>query len=126
MKVPIIVPVYNVESYLTQCIESLLIQTSIEYEIILVDDGSTDGSSSICDAYSANYNNVHAYHKVNGGLSSARNYGLDKSTGEWVVFVDSDDFVEFNLIKQPEIIRLLESVSNDDCKIFVILWRNPL
>ena len=92
MKVSIIVPVYNVESYLTQCIESLLIQTSIEYEIILVDDGSTDGSSSICDAYSANYSNVHAYHKVNGGLSSARNYGLDKSTGEWVVFVDSDDY----------------------------------
>lgn len=92
MKVSIIVPVYNVETYLSKCVESLLNQTSTDIEIILVDDGSTDGSPAICDFYSTKYNNIHTYHKVNGGLSSARNYGVEKAIGDWIIFVDSDDY----------------------------------
>lgn len=92
MKVSIIVPVYNVDRYLSNCVDSLLNQDFNEYEILLIDDGSTDTSSDICDLYSSKYSNVRAYHKTNGGLSSARNYGLDKASGDWIIFVDSDDY----------------------------------
>lgn len=92
MKISIVVPVYNVECYLSECVESLLNQDFNEYEILLIDDGSTDSSPEICDSYSRSYDNIHTYHKENGGLSSARNYGLDKANGDWVVFVDSDDY----------------------------------
>lgn len=92
MKVSIIVPVYNVDCYLSKCVESLLNQDFNEYEILLIDDGSTDSSPEICDSYSRNYDNVYTYHKMNGGLSSARNYGIDKANGDWIIFVDSDDY----------------------------------
>ncbi len=90
-----IVPVYNVKKYLKRCVESLTDQKEVESkaEIILVDDGSTDGSGEICDQLAALYEDVVAYHKQNGGLSSARNYGIDRAQGEWVLFVDSDDYV---------------------------------
>lgn len=92
MKVSIIVPVYNVENYLENCVESLLNQKFNEYEILLIDDGSTDSSPIICDKYSYRYEKVRAYHKENGGLSSARNYGIERARGEWLIFVDSDDY----------------------------------
>ena len=95
-KISIIIPVYNVENYLRQCIESILEQEYEEKEIILVDDGSTDNSGSICDEYADKYENVLVIHKENGGLSDARNVGLAKAAGEYVLFVDSDDFVEEN------------------------------
>lgn len=90
-----IVPVYNVKRYLKRCVESLVEQEGAEAkrEIILVDDGSTDGSGELCDQFAALYENVVTYHKQNGGLSSARNYGIDRAQGEWVLFVDSDDYV---------------------------------
>lgn len=89
--VSVIVPVYCAEKYLKECIESILSQTYKNIELILIDDGSTDASPSICDAYAADNNRVRVFHKDNGGVSSARNLGLEKACGEYIVFVDSDD-----------------------------------
>ncbi len=94
MKISFIIPVYNVEKYLRQCIESILEQDYEEKEIILVDDGSPDNSGKICDEYAEKYQNIVVIHKQNGGLSDARNTGLMNSTGDYVLFVDSDDFIE--------------------------------
>lgn len=91
--ISVIVPVYNVEKYLVKCIESIINQTYKNIEIILVDDGSTDSSSEICDNYSMKYNNIITFHKKNGGLSSARNYGIENCNGEYITFVDSDDYI---------------------------------
>lgn len=92
--VSIVVPVYNVEDYLTECIESLLTQTLAEIEIILVDDGATDRCPSICDDYAKRDARIKVIHKENGGLSDARNAGIAVCTGEYIGFVDSDDTVE--------------------------------
>lgn len=92
--ISVIVPIYKVEKYLNKCVDSLLNQTYHNYEIILVDDGSPDGCPQICDFYAKKYKNVSVYHKTNGGLSDARNYGTQRANGEWVIFVDSDDYVE--------------------------------
>ncbi|TSO25676.1 glycosyltransferase family 2 protein [Lactobacillus sp. LL6] len=97
-KVSVIVPVYNVESYLKQCIDSLEKQTYTNIEVILVDDGSTDKSGEICDRYSKKYSNIKVYHKKNGGLVSAWQYGLNKSMANNICFVDPDDYVEKNYI----------------------------
>lgn len=91
--VSVIVPVYGVEAYLRECVDSLLAQTYTNLEILLVDDGSPDGCGTICDAYAAADPRVVSLHKENGGLSDARNFGLRHATGELVSFVDSDDFV---------------------------------
>lgn len=91
--VSIIVPVYKVEDYLCECVDSLLAQTYPNIEIVLVDDGSPDGCGEICDAYAARDSRVHAFHKENGGLSDARNFGLRCAHGELISFVDSDDWV---------------------------------
>ncbi len=90
-----IVPVYNVDHYLKRCVESLVEQKEFggKIEIILVDDGSTDKSGELCDEFAERCENVVTYHKENGGLSSARNYGIDRARGEWIVFVDSDDYM---------------------------------
>lgn len=89
----IIVPVYNVEKYLDECINSILIQDEIVYELLLIDDGSTDSSPIICDRFAQKDNRVKVVHRKNGWLSRARNSGLDIAKGEYVTFVDSDDFV---------------------------------
>ena len=89
----IIVPVYNVEKYLKECVTSLLHQTLKQYEIILVDDGSTDSSGRICDRYASKDSHIRVVHKENGGLSSARNAGLDVAKGRYIGFVDSDDYI---------------------------------
>ena len=91
--ISVIVPVYNVEKYVRECVESLVEQTYPKLEIVLVDDGATDSSGVICDQFEAAYENVICFHKENGGLSDARNYGLAHSHGEWISFVDSDDYV---------------------------------
>ncbi len=92
-KISVIVPVYKVEKYLPECIESILAQTFPDFELILVDDGSPDNSGKICDDYAARDPRIRVFHKENGGVSSARNLGLDHARGEWIAFVDSDDTV---------------------------------
>ena len=99
MKVSIIVPVYNVEKYLTKCIDSIINQTYKYLEIILVDDGSTDNSSQICDQYAIKDNRIKVIHKENGGLSDARNVGIKNSTGEYLSFIDSDDYIDKDMIE---------------------------
>lgn len=92
--VSVIVPVYNVEQFLPRCVDSLLAQTYDNLEILLVDDGSKDSSGSICDAYAAKDSRIRVIHKENGGLSSARNAGLDVAKGDFIAFLDSDDWIE--------------------------------
>ena len=89
----VIIPVYNVEEYLSRCVESILAQTCDNLELILVDDGATDRSGAICDAFAAGDSRVKVIHKENGGLSSARNTGLEAAAGEYIGFVDSDDWI---------------------------------
>ena len=92
--VSIIIPIYNACSTLNRCVDSILgSQNYTEYELLLIDDGSTDGSGTICDEYVAKDSRVRVFHKENGGVSSARNLGLDNARGEWVTFIDSDDYV---------------------------------
>lgn len=90
-EVSIIVPVFNVEAYVRECIDSILSQSYTDWELILVDDGSTDSSGKICDSYVSADHRVKVFHKENGGLSSARNFGIDNSTGKLIFFIDSDD-----------------------------------
>ena len=97
--VSIIVPVYNVEKYLNRCIETLVNQTYKNIEIIMVDDGSTDSSSLLCDKWANKDNRVEVIHKKNEGLAEARNSGIEKSSGEWVCFVDSDDYVSSDFVE---------------------------
>lgn len=99
-KVSVIVPVYNVEGYIRKCLESLTNQTLDDMEIIIIDDGSTDLSKDIIKEYVEKYNNVMYYKKENGGLSDARNYGLQFATGKYIAFLDSDDYVDANLYKK--------------------------
>lgn len=95
----IIVPVYNVERYLSKCIDSIIVQNAHDFEVLLIDDGSTDSSSQLCDQYSAAYSFIHVFHKKNGGLSDARNYGINRSKGDYLVFIDSDDWIADNALQ---------------------------
>ena len=112
-KISIIIPVYKTEAFLHRCVESLLEQTFQNFEILLIDDGSPDKSGVICDEYAKIDNRVQVFHKENGGVSSARNLGLDKARGEWVIFVDSDDYVSHNY---------LETINNDINKNIDIIF----
>lgn len=98
MKLSVIIPVYNAEKYLNTCVESILAQDFSDYEIILVNDGSKDKSAEICDSLAINYSQISVYHKENGGVSSARNLGIDRAQGEYLMFVDSDDFIGEGMI----------------------------
>ena len=111
-KISVIVPVYNTEAYLARCVDSILAQTYPHIEIILVDDGATDASPDLCDRYAAEHPHVKVIHKQNGGLSSARNAGLDAATGDYIGFVDSDDYVS------PDMYRILaERLESGDAEI---------
>lgn len=96
MLLSIIIPIYNSKQYLNKCISSIVSQLDTYAEIICVDDGSTDGSEVICDKFAANYDNVKVFHKPNGGVSSARNLGLENASGKYIAWVDSDDYVADN------------------------------
>ncbi|MFR4147327.1 MAG: glycosyltransferase family 2 protein [Mediterraneibacter gnavus] len=98
--VSIIVPVYNVEPYIETCIQSLIRQTMGNIEVILVDDGSTDRSGELCDQYAEADERIRVIHKQNGGLSSARNAGISAAKGEYLLFVDSDDYVSASLVEK--------------------------
>lgn len=104
-KISIIVPVYNVEQYLTRCIDSILNQSFADFELLLIDDGSRDKSGAICDEYAAKDSRIRVFHKENGGVSSARNIGLEKARGEWLAFIDGDDEITdgyFNIRQEHE------------------------
>lgn len=92
-EISVIVPVYRVEKYLNDCIDSILAQTFADFELILVDDGSPDSCPALCDAAAARDSRIRVIHQKNRGLSGARNAGLDAAEGEWIAFVDSDDML---------------------------------
>ena len=91
--ISVIIPIYNVEAYLDECIASVIAQTYSNLEIILVDDGSPDNCPQMCDEWAAKDSRIRVIHKENGGLSDARNAGIDIATGEYIAFVDSDDWI---------------------------------
>ena len=113
-KISVIIPVYNVEEYLSKCIESVIGQTFSDIEIFLVDDGSTDKSGEICDVYEKKDNRINVIHKVNGGLSSARNSALGFVSGEYISFVDSDDYIDRDYYE-----KLLKAIIDSDSDIAV-------
>ena len=98
--ISIIVPIYNAGKTLHRCIDSILSQTYTSWELLLIDDGSTDTSGPICDEYAARDARVRVFHKENGGVSSARNVGLDNARGEWITFVDADDWISMDYLKE--------------------------
>lgn len=98
--ISVIVPVYNTKEYLERCVNSLLMQTYSDMEIILVDDGSTDGSGELCDRFAAREQRIRVFHKENGGSSSARNLGIDNAKGDYIGFVDSDDYVDADMYER--------------------------
>ena len=114
-KVSVIVPVYNAEKYLQECVDSILRQTLADIELILVDDGSADNSPVLCDRYAAQDLRVRVIHQANAGLSVARNKGIEVSTGEWVAFVDSDDFIDANMYRTMIVAAEAESAQLAVC-----------
>lgn len=112
--VTIIIPIYNVERYLTKCIDSVISQTYTNLEILLVDDGSTDNCPIICDEYEKLDSRIKVFHKKNGGLSDARNYGLDNMSGDFVYFLDSDDYISADAI---ECLVASQEMNNSDIVI---------
>lgn len=113
-KISVIVPVYKVEEYLPKCLDSILSQTDENLEIILVDDGSPDGSGAICDDYAARDARIRVIHQENGGLSAARNAGIDAATGDYLAFVDSDDYLESDAYE-----RMLAAAKKFDVPVVV-------
>lgn len=113
--ISIIVPVYNAEKYLHKCIQSVINQTYSDWELILVDDGSSDGSSEICDRYAERYNNISVIHITNNGVSNARNVGIDNAHGEWITFLDSDDWLSSDYIAS-----CCQKDENDDRKLVLL------
>lgn len=122
--ISIVLPVYNVEKYLTECLDSIVVLRNFyeNLELIVVDDGSIDGSGGICDEYSELHKWISTFHISNGGLSAARNYGLSKTSGEYIWFIDSDDLIE----NQEEISKRLEKINKEDCILFDYLKFNDL
>ena len=100
IRVSVIVPVYNAERYLERCVDSIFAQSFTDYELILVDDGSTDGSGKMCDDYARSNPQVRVFHQVNQGVSAARQKGLDAASGEYVIFADPDDWVEPTMLEE--------------------------
>ena len=113
-KISVIVPVYKAERYLSACIDSILAQTFTDFELLLIDDGSPDASGQICDEYAARDRRIVVIHKDNGGLSDARNAGLDICKGEYISFVDSDDWINDKFIQ-----NLYSSIKKNDADIAV-------
>lgn len=112
----IVIPVYNVKEYLDDCLNNILDASENRYEVILVDDGSTDGSAEVCDYYEKNNSNVKVFHKENGGLSSARNVGIKYSKGKYICFIDSDDVVASSYV--DSIIEYISKLSDTDIFIY--------
>lgn len=120
-KISVIVPIYNAEKYLNRCIDSILNQTFTEIEVLLINDGSTDGSGVICDQYALLDSRVRVYHKENGGVSSARNVGIKNMTGEYSIHVDSDDWIESNMYEEMYSVAVRENADIVFCNYFINL-----
>ena len=116
--VSVIIPVYNVEKYMRRCIDSIINQTYTNLEIILVDDGASDRSGKICDEYAQMDHRIKVLHKENGGLASARNAGIQIATGEYISYVDSDDWVETEFIEV-----LLKGCQDNNAKMSICRYR---
>lgn len=112
--ISVIVPVYNAEKYIQKCLENIINQTYSNIEILLIDDGSLDKSGILCDEYAQKYINVESYHKDNGGASAARNFGLQKAKGEWILFVDVDDYIDNNYI-----VELVQPTKTDELNMVI-------
>ena len=131
MKFSVIIPVYNVEDYLQRCVDSVVGQKYENLEILLIDNGSTDKSSQICDDYAKHHSNIHSYHIPNDGVGEARNFGLSKARGEFIYFVDADDYLIGKLFSDFEeklhdnVDLLVFSYYNSIEKDFIELKRNP-
>ena len=115
MFISVIVPVYKVEKYIEECIESIINQTYRNFELILVDDGSPDLCPEICERYSKEYEYIRVLHKGNGGLSDARNYGVRNASGDYITFVDSDDWVNTSYLE-----KLVNLIKNNDADMSVV------
>ena len=121
VKLSVIVPVYNTEKYLRKTLDSLVNQTFKDLEIIIVNDGSTDGSKKIIDEYEKKYKNIKAYHLKNGGVSIARNTGIKKASGKYITFLDSDDYVDLDLYE-----KMYEQTSGDKDSVECdFIWQFP-
>lgn len=118
--VSIIIPIYNVEQYLSQCIESIITQTYTDFEVLLINDGSTDKSGEICDNYALKDSRIHVFHKKNGGVSSARNVGIEHATGEWINFIDSDDWISPDYLE-----KLMQDTPIADLTFWGFTIHNP-
>lgn len=118
-EISIVVPVYNVEKYLSKCIDSILNQTYKDLEIILVDDGSKDQSGKICDEYAKKDSRITVFHKENGGLSSARNYGIERATTPYIGFIDSDDYIDNDMYE-----ILYNNIIKEDADVSMCELRN--
>ena len=101
--ISVIIPVYNVEKYIRQCVDSVLEQSYKDFELILVDDGSPDNCPRICDEYARKDSRVHVIHQMNSGVSAARNKGIEHAKGEWISFIDSDDWVDIDYLEKFEL-----------------------
>jgi len=119
--ISVIVPVYNAEHFLKRCVDSIRSQTYKNFEIILIDDGSTDSSGMLCDNYQALDSRIRVIHKPNGGLSSARNAGLDICSGEYIAFVDSDDYIDSKMYES-----MLSCLEEENVDICVCQWQYEL
>lgn len=98
-KISVIVPIYNIGQYLSRCIDSILVQTFTNFELLLIDDGSTDNSGRICDDYAKKDNRIRVFHKKNGGVALARQLGIENAIGEYSIHADGDDWVEANMLE---------------------------
>lgn len=119
MKVSVIVPVYKAEFHICRCIDSILAQTMTDFEVLLIDDGSPDKSGEICDYYALKDSRVKVFHKENGGVSSARQKGMDEAQGDYVIHVDSDDWVEPNMLQELYSKAITEDADMVICDYYV-------
>lgn len=124
--VSVIVPVYRAEEYLNRCVDSILAQTFTDFEVILVDDGSPDHCGEICDDYARRDPRVRAFHKENGGVSSARNMGLNHAQGEWIAFVDADDWVLSHYLETILVGKDTDIIITNEFSIGFIDKKKPL
>ena len=123
-KVSVIIPVYNTAEYMDQCIDSVLAQTMTDIEIMLVDDGSTDGiSGKKCDEYAGRDSRVRVIHKENGGLQSAWIAGTAEATSDYVSYVDSDDWIDADMMEETFILGIYQRLPEDRVDVLIVYWR---